>query len=215
MDNKGKIKVNLSTVIFMFIIFILIVVIFGMWYYYNVIKDNNLDNNKSDSVEASNIAKNEDSSFNNIASENSNENNSHEDLLNIKLGSYVVKPDKNILGDISDISGEENIKFSENNKFSAYIGFGNGFSGTYNISEQNIINCNITTFVGEYGPDQKVTGSLTFKINDASTIEVVDASESIKIQISNLTDNGWTLSDEYKDLSLIPFVKGIKFIISD
>lgn len=211
MDNNGKIRVNLSTVIFMFIIFVLIVVIFGMWYYYNVIKDYNLDNNKSDSVEASNIAKNEDSSLNNIASEN----NAHESLVNIKLGSYVVKPDKNILGDISDISGEENITFSEDNKFSAYIGFGNTVAGNYTITDENIINCTIDTFVGEYSPEQKTSGNITLKIIDDSTVEVIDVSESVDIRMSELTNDSWSLTDEHKDIGLRPFEKGVKFVFSD
>lgn len=142
----------------------------------------------------------------------SSPDNSNE--IKLKLGSYVVQPDEKILGDITDIMGDEDITFSENNKFDAYIGFGNNVSGTYSISDPNTINCTITSFVGEYSPEQKVDGSMTFKIIDDSTIELVNASTTTKVQTTNLTDSGWVLSGEYKDLSLRPFEKGIKFVLS-
>lgn len=153
---------------------------------------------------------------NNVSSQEnqvvSSPDNSNE--IQVNLGSYVVQPDEKILDDITDIMGDEDITFSENNKFDAYIGFGNYVSGTYSLSDSNTINCTITSFIGEYSPEQKVDGSMTFKIIDDSTIELVNVSTTTKVQTTNLTDSGWVLSGEYKDLSLRPFEKGIKFVLS-
>ena len=135
--------------------------------------------------------------------------------LNLPLGSYVVQPDEEILGDIFDIVGDEDITFLEDNKFSAYIGFGNSVAGNYKITDENIINCTIDTFVGEYSPEQKTSGNITLKIIDDSTIEVIDVSESVDIRMSEFTNDSWNLTNEHKDIGLRPFEKGIKFVFSD
>ncbi len=150
---------------------------------------------------------------NNVSSQEnqvvSSPDNSNE--IQVNLGSYVVQPDEKILGDITDIMGDEDITFSENNKFDAYIGFGNGISGTYTISD-NKINCTADTFYSEYGPTQKISASISFKINSDSEIEVIDTTESFKINLVDIPNN--SLMDETKDMFFRPFEKGIKFVLS-
>lgn len=140
----------------------------------------------------------------------SSPDNSNE--IEVNLGSYVVQPDEKILGDITDIMGDEDITFLKNNKFDAYIGFGNGISGTYTISG-NKIDCTADTFYSEYGPNQKISASISFKINSDSEIEVIDTTESFKINLVDIPNN--SLMDETKDMSLRPFEKGIKFVLSE
>lgn len=155
----------------------------------------NNSNNNIDSAQESQVASSPD---------NSNE-------IEVNLGSYVVQPDEKILGDITDIMGDEDITFSENNKFDAYIGFGNGISGTYTIYDDKI-NCTADTFYSEYGPNQKISASISFKINNDSEIEVIDTSESFKINLVDIPNN--SLMDDTKDMFLRPFEKGIKFVLS-
>lgn len=131
--------------------------------------------------------------------------------IEVNLGSYIVQPDEKILGDITDIMGDEDITLSEDNKFNAYIGFGNGISGTYTISD-NKIDCTADTFYSEYGPNQKINASISFKINSDSEIEVIDTTESFEINLVDIPNN--SLMDETKDMFLRPFEKGIKFILS-
>lgn len=140
---------------------------------------------------------------------NSTNNDLSEEKLN--LGNYIVQPDEEILGDTLDIVGDEGITFSEDNKFDAYIGFGNGISGTYTISD-NRIDCIADTFYSEYGPNQKINASLSFKINSDSEIEIIDTTESFEINLVDIPNN--SLMDETKDMFLRPFEKGIKFVLS-
>lgn len=138
--------------------------------------------------------------------------NSNKNELNLILGNYTVQPDEKILGDILDIMGDEGITFLEGNEFDAYIGFGNGISGTYTISDSKI-DCVADTFYSEYGPNQKINASMSFKINSDSEIEVIDTTESFEINLVDIPNN--SLMDETKDMFLRPFEKGIKFVLSE
>lgn len=155
---------------------------------------NNNDNNNASAQE------------NQVTSSSGNSNETE-----VNLGSYVVQPDEKILGDITDIMGDEDITFSENNKFDAYIGFGNGISGTYTVSDSKV-DCVADTFYSEYGPNQKINASISFKINNDSEIEVINTTETFKINLVDIPNN--SLMDETKDMFLRPFEKGIKFVLS-
>lgn len=204
MENKKTIKINLSTVILVFIIFILLFVILGMWYYYNNKKDgsNNivLPNTKF-----------------NITSNSVNTVNSPENSIEFKLGTYQIQFNEDLLGEEFKSSGNEikgcnyEISFYENNKFSINLGFGHRATGFYAISD-NIITCNIDTVEGEYGPSQRTKASISFKINSNSEIEIINASESYEIKVVDIPNN--SLTDEFKDMSLWPLVKGIKYVLS-
>jgi hypothetical protein len=146
-------------------------------------------------------------------STNSNANEAETDENNIKttlaLGTYMIQPDESIYKSEFEYN-ECNIKFSENNEFEAYIGEGVNISGTYSVSDSTV-NCTITTEEGEYGGEQDVTGKIVFEIVDDTTIQITDVSETIKIKILG---EDLTLSDEYKDYYLAPFVKEMKFVNS-
>lgn len=126
------------------------------------------------------------------------------------VGEYSIQVDNSILKE-DDPVGDESIEFLDNNKFNSYIGFGNGISGTYTVSN-NEINCTADTFYSEYGPQQKINASIYFKINSDSEIEIIDTTESYKIKVVDILNN--TLTDETKDMSLWPFINGVKFILT-
>lgn len=130
---------------------------------------------------------------------------------NFTMGEYSIQVDKSILDDAEGIAGDEAIEFLEGNIFNAYTGFGNAISGTYTVSD-NKIDCIADKFHSEYGPNQKINASMSFKINSKSEIELINTSETYEIKIVDIPNN--TLTDETKDMSLWPFVKGIKFILS-
>ena len=141
---------------------------------------------------------------------NSSQNNlsTKENIFNI--GSYNIQIDDSILVQ-EGAEGDESIEFSGNNTFNAYLGFGNSISGSYTISN-NEINCIADTFYSEYGPNQKITASLTFKINSDSEIEIINTSEKYEIKVVDILNN--SLTDETKDMSFWPYVAGIKFNLS-
>lgn len=136
---------------------------------------------------------------------------SSEEKTNFTTGEYDIQVDKSILDDVEGTAGDEAIEFLGDNKFNAYTGFGNGISGTYTVLD-NRIDCIADTFYSEYGPNQKINASMSFKINNKSEIELIDTSETYEIKIVDIPNN--TLTNETKDMSLWPFVKGIKFILS-
>jgi len=124
--------------------------------------------------------------------------------------SYIIEVNKDLLGE-ETLAGDETIKFLNDNTFSAYKGWGNSIHGTYSIND-NIINCIITSSSGEYSPKQKTYAKLSFKILDNATLEIIEASETYKIKTTMLSDDGnWILTDEDKNMTLSPFIKGIKF----
>ena len=91
------------------------------------------------------------------------------------------------------------------------MNFGNYIQGTYTVSN-NIINCILTSASGEYSPAQEVSGKISFKINNNSEIEIIDIPESYKIRTTELSENGWILTDETKDMEFWPLIKGIKYV---
>lgn len=208
MDDK---KVNLSTIILIFIIFILLIVIFGMWYHYNNLNDE--ANNTTITNSASNIA---------ISNTNTGISNNGSAENSFKSGNYHIQFDEELLGEEFESSGDEikgcdyEISFLENNEFTAYMNFGNNISGSYSISNNNIITCTANNFYGEYSPEQEISTTISFKINSNSEIEIVNVPESYKIKTADLNDSGeWALTDEDKDMYLWPLVKGIKFVLSE
>ena len=138
--------------------------------------------------------------------------NSSEVKLTFTNGNYYIQVDNSILKEDDGSTGDESIEFLDNNTFNAYTGSGNGISGTYTISNSKI-DCIAETSYGEYGPNQKINASISFKINSSSEIEIINASESYEIKLVDILNN--TLTDETKDMSLWPFVKGVKFILSE
>lgn len=142
---------------------------------------------------------------------NNNTDYSSKEKANFTMGEYYIQVDKSILDDAEGIAEDEAIEFLEGNTFNAYTGFGNAISGTYTVSD-NKIDCIADTFHSEYGPNQKINASMSFKINSKSEIELINTSETYEIKIVDIPNN--TLTDETKDMSLWPFVKGIKFILS-
>ena len=192
MEEK-KIKISLGTAICLFLIFILIIALICM-YYFGIYK--NKENNTVNEIQT----KEENSEIQNTTISSKNQ-----------AKKYIIQPDKNILDEpyfeINEY-GDEYIVFNNDGTFKAYIGWGNNIEGTYE-TKNDTINCTANIFSGEYGPDQKINASISFKTIDDSTIEVVKADKSCKIKIVDIINN--TLTDEEKEYSLSPFVKGIKF----
>lgn len=147
----------------------------------------------------------------NVKNTETNNNTVSQEKTNFTTGKYYIQVDKSILDDTEGITEDESIEFLEGNTFNAYTGFGNGISGTYTVSD-NKIDCIADSFHSEYGPNQKINASMSFKINSKSEIELVNTSETYQIKIVDIPNN--TLTNETKDMSLWPFVKGIKFILS-
>lgn len=147
----------------------------------------------------------------NVKNTETNNNTVSQEKTNFTIGEYSIQVDKSILDDTEDTAGDGAIEFLEDNTFNAYMGFGNGILGTYTVSD-NKIDCIADTSYGEYGPNQKINASMSFKINSKSEIELIDTSETYQIKIVDIPNN--TLTNETKDMYLWPFVKGIKFILS-
>ena len=194
MEKTFSKKVNLSAVIF--IIFVLILLVLGIWFYSNTFIDTTIAN--------SNVA------INNI---NTNIFINNPTKTPFKLGDYYVRSSETTLDDEIN-STDYRISFLEDNTFTAYISWGNNISGTYNISDDNIINCTVYNFWSEYSPNQDTYAEISFKINSVTEIEVTDASEYYTIKTTNLSENGnsWILTDEDKDMTL-GIKNGLKFIL--
>lgn len=184
-----------------------------MWFYYN----NLIDNTNNTTITNSNIAINDINANSNVAINNINtdisSNNSTE--VSFKLGNHYVQSNETIIDDGIN-STDCRISFLEDNIFTAYISWGNNISGTYNISDDNIINCTVDNFWGEYSPNQETYAKISFKMNSDTEIEVIDASEYYTIKDTNLSENGndWLLTDEDKDMPL-GIKKGLRFVLFD
>ena len=217
MEEKKVNKISLST--FFLILAIIVIAVMSYMLYITSNEKNKKDeeiaglNNEVSTLQSSvdNLQK----KINTISDTINTDTTADSSEAKIKLGTYNIQIDKSIIDEDSYIgANDENIEFSDDNKFEAYIGEGAIIAGKYSISD-NIVNCTIETFESEYTPEQKVTGRISFKIVDDSTIEIASVSETIKIETGTLDENGkWVLSGEYKDLYLSPFVEGIKFVLS-
>jgi hypothetical protein len=146
-----------------------------------------------------------------------NKNKSNNNISEFKPSNYIIQFNSNILGEKFNEVGNETkdcnyeISFLDNNKFTIYMNFGNYIQGTYTVSN-NIINCILTSASGEYSPAQEVSGKISFKINNNSEIEIIDIPESYKIRTTELSENGWILTDETKEMEFWPLIKGIKYV---
>lgn len=145
-------------------------------------------------------------SNNNSSNTQVGENNNNPSKIS---GTYIINVNTDLLGEDSSAS-DETIEFLDENKFRAYVGWGNNVFGTYTITN-NTINCTITSFSGEYSPEQKTNAQITFEVVDNSTIKILSASKTYKVKISTLIDGSWTLTDQDKDMFLTPFIQGIEF----
>lgn len=202
MEEKKSIKVSLGTVICMVIILILVFALIIV-YYFGFVADKN-------KIELSNTNPTLDTNVN-------NNNVSTDNKIPFEPANYVIQFDANLLGEEYEAAGNEikgcdyEISFLDDNKFTAYMNFGNFIEGSYTISN-NIINCIVTSARGEYSPLQKIEGKISFKINSDSEIEITDIPESYTIRISSTSAEGWVLTDETKEMGFWPLVKGIKFV---
>ena len=200
MGEKKEIKVSLGTVICIVIIILLLCVIGGMWFYYNYIKNNS---DKPKETASNNIIAN--------TTAETNRNDEAEKKSDFSIGTYIIQPDKNILKasyyETADI-GDEGIEFKENGKFGAYLGWGMSISGNYEL-KNDVLSCIANTFSADNMPDQTINATIEFKIIDETCIEIIETSGSFKMRSGNLENN--TLTDQINDMSLHPFVKGIKF----
>jgi len=202
MDENKSVKISLGMFIFMFIILILIIAVI-LVYYFRVMADQ--DEVKQENNPAP-ISTN---------TNNSNENN-NDNTIEFEPATYKIQFDASLLEDISEPYGNEltewdhEISFLENNTFSIYMSWGHSIKGTYTVSN-DIINCIITSAVGEYSPEQETTGKISFKIINNSEIEIIDVPETYTIKVSEITDSGWVLTDETTEMRFWPLVEGIKF----
>lgn len=191
MEEKKSIKISLGTVICMFIILILIFALVIV-YYFGFVADKNIHDTNSNTVSTDN-------------------------KIQFEPANYVIQFDANLLGEEYKTAGNEikgcdyEISFLNNNKFTAYMNFGNSIEGSYTVSN-NIINCIITSASGEYSPTQQIEGKFSFKINNNSEIEIIDIPESYAIKNSEISSEGWILTNETKEMKFWPLVEGIKFV---
>lgn len=220
MEEKKQIRVRLVAVVSVVIIVILIM-LFGVVYHIGIVKNNEkiaeLENSYKENIEnlenkINELSKDkEDDDANNEINSNVDDNSS---LNQIKLGKYYIQSSETPLDEGVDTS-DCNISFLENNKFEAYIGWGHSISGTYSISDNNIIKCLINSFKGELSPEQNTYAEISFKINDNTEIEVINASETYNIKVTSIDNDGNTIiTNEDKEM-LLSIKKGIKFVLEE
>ena len=129
---------------------------------------------------------------------------------------YKIQPDRNILDEsYFDISnyGDEYIKFLPDGTFTAYHGWGIWLMGSYEVKD-NKIYCNVEKDEeGIASTVGKTSAKIVFEIKDSKTIEIIEAPEYYRIKVRDYTKS--ILTDEEKDMSMSPFVKGIKFVHSE
>ena len=107
--------------------------------------------------------------------------------INLESLKYVIQFDENLLGSEFTEAGSEikdcnyEIAFLEDNRFSIYMGFGNLVEGTYEIVNNDMINCKVTSAYGEYSPKQQVNGEISFKINNENELQILEIPETYKI----------------------------------
>ncbi len=135
--------------------------------------------------------------------------------INLESLKYVIQFDENLLGSEFTEAGSEikEIAFLEDNRFSIYMGFGNLVEGTYEIVNNDMINCKVTSAYGEYSPKQQVNGEISFKINNENELQILEIPETYVINITENKDGKWVLTDETKEMEYWPLVKGIKYTL--
>lgn len=212
MEEKKTVKISLGTTICIFIILILIIAL-CVTYYLGFIKNNQNDVTSNQLYsEKSDIATTNTEKQNTIKDNSDKEQKIEEQLNQKKYIIYMIQPNRELLEkEYFEYAtyGDEQIVFYENGTFSAYLGWGMNISGTYN-KENNNIYCDANKFFADNMPDQTITASIYFKIIDESTIEIINTSKEFIIRPGDLINN--TLTNEEKEMSLHPFVKGIKFL---
>lgn len=230
MEEKKSLKVSLGLVICMFIILILIFALIIVYYFGFVADKNKIELSNTNSTADVNVNNSNENISNTNSTLDVNVNNSNKNLSNVnnsnvstdnktqfKTGTYIIQFDANLLGEEYETAGNEikgcdyEFSFLDNNEFSAYMNWGNSIYGSYTVSN-NIINCIITSTSGDNAATQKIEGKISFKINSDSEIEITDITESYTIRVSDISDEGWVLTDETKEMSFWPLVKGIKFV---
>lgn len=212
MEEKKGIKISLGTAICMCIILILIFVIIALYYFGFVDnKDKKEQTNSDTKINVSN------ENYNNV-NRPTNPNDKEPDITELKPATYVIKFDANLLGekyDEFDYQMEEesySIELLENNEVQFVLGWGFYMKGTYTISNNDKINCKLTSCGSDNSPEQKVNIKISLKINSKSEIEIIEIPEKYTISISELGNSGWELTDETKTMEFWPFVEGIKFV---
>lgn len=193
-EEKGKINL----VIAIFIVIIIVAIALIMVYYLGLIP------NKDEKV-----------------ANTSNQTENDTKPINLESSKYVIQFNQNLLGNEFAESGDEvkgcnyEIAFLENNKFSIYMNFGNIIEGTYEIVDNNIINCKVTSAFGEYSSNQPIEGKITFKINSENELEIIEIPETYIINITEYKDGKWVLTNETKEMLYWPLVKGIKYVLDN
>ena len=184
-------------------IIIMLVVIVGLVYYFGLYNPKDSNN----TVQTNAVANDTNSN-----TSTDNKDGKEPSSIEFKKGKYLIEPDKEILGEEYSSSGYEDIDalFNNDGTFSFYIGWGMSVSGKYTI-DSNIVTCNIDASSGEYSQEQETNGKVTFRIKDANTLVITEASETYTIKQIEFTDAGAVLTDDEKEMSLYPFVKGIEF----
>lgn len=232
MNNEKKyLKINLSTIILLVIIFVLILAIIGLILHYNKSSDKSTSTKKHNNTTIENSV---DTTINNIVNDNIADNinnstdNNIDDNVNsnidntinnnitnttpqLSLDPYIVNMDGDMLNQFESLS-DSYIEFLADNKFSLYY-YGSVINGTYTISDGTIINCICQNFQDNY-INQKIDATITFKVIDNSTITVTNSSKTYRIETwdYDYDNNEVVLSGKYKDMSLFPFTKGISFV---
>lgn len=169
--------------------------------------------NKTNTSE-SNHTKSSQNTSNNTNNPNDLENNpKQQDML--ELGKYIIQQNNSETdGEFHD-GGDEYISFLEDNKFQSYIGWGMSIAGYYEIENNNMIKCKAEKFQSEYGPEQEINANILFNIEGDNLLKVIEASETFKIQVVEVGEDEWLLSDESKDIYLSIFTEGNTFGLSE
>lgn len=134
-------------------------------------------------------------------------------------GEYKIEFNAELLGEQfseaeNEIKGcDYRISFAENGNFSLDLGFSSTVYGVWAAEGEEVI-CTVNSYTSEYSPEQDTAAELTFKVVSQSELEVSAVSQGFTIYTTELTENGYELTSEQKELEFWPIVKGIKYKIA-
>ena len=125
-------------------------------------------------------------------------------------GTYTIDKNTALLSEVELLTADESIKFSDDNTFIIYTGWGYTVSGTYAITDGKIV-CTANKFISE-NTSQEVNFKIELKVNSDSEIEITNAPETYTIYTEDFINK--KLTDEIKEMPLSPLINGIKLKLS-
>ena len=175
MKEKKEIKIKLSTVVYLFIIFALVIAL-GVVYYFGFVVDEKekIDNNKVEN-EVSSVQKpvEDETTENKVEQEKDNKNNES----NVKLGKFIV----NGIVVQPESDGIISISIEEDNQFTAETSYTSTYIGKYEINGDKLICTSLKEGNGESG-----TGEIKYK--ESNIVFEFEIIKEDKLKFVNVSD---------------------------